>query len=290
MAVCVPKQREVIEDKRFSKITGIKEKRVSDGLDAIHYGHDAARALDLKGVKFIIFCSQTHSYLIPFNSNILQDQLDLPCATGTLDINTGCTGFVLGLMTAYNIAQSMRGNVLLVIGDTLSKTTGPHDPASEKIFGDAVAACIVEYNPSKYQESYFSLYSDGGKGFAIRMYHAEVPRITMDGDAVLDFALKRVPKAVTDMEYNLPPCENYIFHQSNMMILKEFQRQLVPYYAQMPTSIENYGNTSGASIPLTMTLNKSTGTSMLIGYGSGLSWGVAVTDLTGCEYHDIIEI
>jgi 3-oxoacyl-[acyl-carrier-protein] synthase-3 len=73
------------------------------------------------------------------------------------------------------------------------------------------------------------------------------------------------------------------------MILDSFKDKLVPYWASMPTSIEMYGNTSGASIPLTMALSKPQGMTMLCGYGSGLQWGVAAMDLD-VDYKEIVEV
>jgi 3-oxoacyl-[acyl-carrier-protein] synthase-3 len=114
LTVCVPTKREAVEDKRFSKIVGVKEKRISEGLTALDYGVEACKTLDLLNVGFIIFCSQTHEHLIPFNSNLVQDRLNLPKDVGTMDINTGCTGFVLGLMTAFTTCEKIKNDVLLI--------------------------------------------------------------------------------------------------------------------------------------------------------------------------------
>lgn len=290
MAVCVPAKKITIEDRRFSKIVGIKEKRADANLYSTDLGLAAARQLDLTGVKFIVFASQTHDTIIPFSSNRLQHELGLKA--GTIDLVTGCTGFIVGLLTSFNLCMSSRDKVLFVIADTLNRTTGQHDKSSELIFGDGAAACVIGHNSHSHSNGWFSLYSDGGKADAIRMTGGikdpGVNNIFMDGDAVLNFAIDEVPKAVAEMESICMPM-TYVFHQSNKMILDHFEK-LIPDYAFMPRSIETFGNTSGASIPITLTLNEIKDTCMFIGYGSGLTWGTAIIDMSYCEYKGIVEI
>lgn len=294
MAVCVPKNKVIIQDKRFSKIVGIKEKRVcSEGVYSSDLALAAAKQLDLTGVKFIVFSSQTHDRIIPFVSNKLQHELGLGKDTGTMDIISGCTGFILGLLTAFNLCQSSHQKVLFVIADTLYRTTG-NDPASEMIFGDGAAACVIGYD-ERYKDSWFNLYSDGSKAEAIRMdgwafkgEHSD-PKIYMDGDLVLNFAIEEVPKAIYAAEKIRKPF-TYVFHQSNKMILDYFEKHVVPHYVTMPRSIEMFGNTSGASIPITLTVNQVKDYCLLCGYGSGLTWGTALVELYYCDYKVITEI
>jgi 3-oxoacyl-[acyl-carrier-protein] synthase III len=95
---------------------------------------------------------------------------------------------------------------------------------------------------------------------------------------------KAIEKATSEI---LP--DSYVFHQSNKMILDSFER-LLPDWAYMPRSIHKYGNTSGASIPLTLTLHEVKSLCLLCGYGSGLTWGTAIVDLTKCDYKGIYEL
>lgn len=274
IAACVPKNEVITEDKRFAKLTGIKARRIApEGMNASDLGLKAAKELDLKDVKFVIFCSQTHDHYIPFVSNWLVKELELPSDTGTLDLIGGCAGFIQGLYTSFSISKTMNHDVLFVIGDTLSRTTGEHDPGSMGIFGDAAAAVIVGYEYMSDTE--FSLNSEYSEAIRMTGGYNDQPdkqKLYMDGEQVMDFALMRVKEMINNSMF-----DNYIFHQSNMMILTHF-KNYIPDFSNMPVNIDRFGNTSGASIPLAIVTENVSGFCNLIGYGSGLTWG-------NCETH-----
>jgi len=183
IAACVPKDRVKNENfsnlldpkeiRKFERTTGIKERRYANNTTtASDLGYIAAeKILDDKKckseIRALIFISQTSDYKIPFTSNILQCRLGLPQNILCLDINAGCAGFVQGLSTAYAIANTTKGKVLLIVAETLSKILSNQDRSTTMLFGDGAAAVLISKNETYSNSSCFNFFSDGAKFGAI---------------------------------------------------------------------------------------------------------------------------
>ena len=113
--------------------------------------------------------------------------------------------------------------------------------------------------------------------------------VRMNGTGIFNFTIKRVPPLIIDTlarsNTGLDDIDYYIFHQSNQFIIKHLARKLKIPDEKVPMTLKEFGNTGGASIPLTMTMGGLTRPAdrslkmMLLGYGVGLSWGSALIDL-----------
>jgi 3-oxoacyl-[acyl-carrier-protein] synthase-3 len=105
----------------------------------------------------------------------------------------------------------------------------------------------------------------------------------MDGGHIFDFTRNRIPSLVTDLlAYAGKTPEDYayfIFHQANEYVNKFLISKAGINLKQVPFSIAQFGNTSAASVPLTLALAGPPATYhktynvMLVGFGVGLSWG-----------------
>jgi 3-oxoacyl-[acyl-carrier-protein] synthase-3 len=201
---------------------------------------------------------------------------------------------------------------LLLVGDKAGSVIDP-------LFSDAGSATALEYDPDA-APMYFDLNSDGSGYQAIMLPvggHREpygvqhtVPvkdedgiwrcpsALVLDGPAVLSFSTQQVPPAVRNLlEYAHCPIEDvdyFIFHQANRMINETIRKKLGLTSEKVPTTLHDFGNTSGASIPVTMTARihealQARKTKVLMsGFGIGLSWGSCIVDIENAVFPEMI--
>ncbi len=275
--------------------------------------------IDVNSIDMLLFLSQTPDYKIPATAPILQHRLGLPKTVAALDLSLGCSGYVYALSTAFAYA-SMHGinRVLLLVGETFSKITSPYDKVNFPLYGDAGTATMIE--KGDFEDSYFELMSDGsglnavlipaggsrnpanGKNLVIEEKEEGNRRsenqIYMDGMDVFNFALKVVPKGIKELliKINIPMEElDYIvFHQANRFMTDFFIKKLKFDSEKVPYCLDRFGNTSSASIPLTLVSelegklddNKQI---VMCGFGAGLSWGTAYNVFRNCNVSSLID-
>ena len=305
---------------------GIEEKRiVDDDVCTSDLCYKAAKKLledrniDLATISALVFVSQTPDYHQPATAPILQNRLGLPETTLSFDVNLACSGYVYGLSIAYSFAsQNGVDKVLLLVGDTMSKIVSRHDKASKPLFGDAGTATLVE--KGDFGESVFSLNSDGSgadmmmvpyggyrhqsceEGLTMTEDSTGISRcgeqFRMDGMDVFNFGMRVEPKEVRSVlsaaGLSIDDLNLLLFHQSNKFLLDFYARKLSLPSAKMPSNLRRFGNTSSASIPLTIVTELKDGYPqrervVLSGYGAGLSWGSVLLDLRRCRISDLIE-
>jgi 3-oxoacyl-[acyl-carrier-protein] synthase-3 len=111
----------------------------------------------------------------------------------------------------------------------------------------------------------------------------------MDGANIFNFTIKRVRPLIREtLEMagaSVEDVDYFIFHQSNQFIMKHLSKKAGLPSDKVPIVMNEYGNTGGASVPLTITesaLERPPDrplSLMLLGYGVGLSWGSALVHL-----------
>ena len=281
---------------------GVKERRVSDGCTSTaDLCYDAATNIfkntDLcsDDVQAVIFISQTPDYQLPATACVLQNRLNLPKHCLAFDVNLGCSGYIYGLHLAASLVSTGLNNILLLVGDTISKLVEPGDRSTELLFGDAGTASIISHHHESSLA--FEFGSDGSgrehivakkwmPGHELREDFQNGLYLKMNGGEVFSFTLRTVPKLVNSFieELNLKPSEisNCFYHQANLFMLKHLLKKSGFKSEQVPVSMEKFGNTSGASIPLSICAlpQKDYKNTLLVGFGVGLSWGIAFGDLT----------
>jgi 3-oxoacyl-[acyl-carrier-protein] synthase-3 len=276
-------------------------------------------AIDKRTIDALIFVSQTSDYHQPATAPILQHRLGLSKDTLSFDINLACSGYVYGLSTAYAYAsQASINRVLLLVGETMSKIVSRYDKVNTPLFGDAGTATLIE--KGDYGRSVFSLHSDG-KGYEVMMVpdggfrnpttaeslveevDANGDRRTreqfrMDGMAVFNFGMSEEPRDIKNLlaeaGVELSQLDLLIYHQANKFMTDFFTKWLKFDKAKTPYSIRKFGNTSSASIPLTIVSELKDNypereNVILSGFGAGLSWGSVLLDLRKCRISDLIE-
>jgi len=281
---------------KFEKMVGVKERRVSsDSVTTCTLAIEAARKLqaagkfDLGTVDAILFVSQTPNWTLPATACFVQKELDIKKDCIAYDINLGCSGFVYGVLSAASLLKMEGVNaVLLCGGDTISKLVDPQDAASAPLFGDAGFATILERDEAA-SEIRYAFKSDGsGHGVIERAFGG---RLKMEGMDVFNFTINEVPDLIKEQmaSANLTAdnVDYLVLHQANKFVLKQVAMMTGFSMKKVPISMDRFGNTSSASIPLTLCdlagNEKGVKKMVMSGFGVGLSWGTLITDFDlGC--------
>lgn len=241
-------------------------------------------------IGIVVFVSQYPDYCVPSTACIIQDRLGLSNNCIAFDINLGCSGFVYGLNIVSSLLQNSNIEYgLLMVGDTPSK--GVRSDNSKNLFGDASSTTLLKRNDCNVNPISFASKTDGSGYKAIcRPYGmAKHPdRVNSEGlfneIDVFNFAISEAPSLIKEFiaKEKLNP-ENFdcvALHQANMMIMKQIFKRAGLDKEKMLVSIDEFANTSGASIPLCFVkafgnsfLNKELNC-LVCGYGVGLSWAV----------------
>jgi 3-oxoacyl-[acyl-carrier-protein] synthase-3 len=331
MTTCVPKRvLSNIDDcppqlkagrARLVRNIGIEQRRIcSEWQYFSDLAVDAAERLmaelawERDEIDALIVVTQSPDYPIPSTAIILQDRLKLSKTTVAFDVNLGCSGYAFGLhLLGSMISAGGIKKALLLIGDKSATVVDP-------LFSDAGSATALEFDADA-PPMYFDLNSDGSGYRAIMLPvggHREpygmqhmVPvkdadgiwrspaTLILDGPAVLSFSTQVVPPAVRDLlAYANTPMADvdyFLFHQANRMINDTIRKKLDLDEARVPSSLPDFGNTSGASIPVTITarireqLDGKPAKLLLCGFGIGLSWGSCLVDVADAVFPPMIE-
>ncbi|MFV0894223.1 MULTISPECIES: ketoacyl-ACP synthase III [Pseudomonas] len=333
MATCVPKRvvsnltdckpQIRAERERLVRNIGIETRRLSPTWQCFSdLAFEATEKLLLTldwqrdEIDALIVVTQTPDYLAPSTAIILQDRLGLPTSTIAFDVNLGCSAYPFGLhLLGSMIASGAIKKGLLLVGDKAGSLDDP-------LFSDAGTATALEFD-ADVPPMYFDLNSDGSGYKAIMLPvggHREPVSIqhlmpyrnsehdhwrrpidlVLDGPAVLSFSTQRVPPAVQQLlDYAKAPIDQvdyFIFHQANRMINETIRRKLELPVEKVPSTLRYFGNTSGASLPVTMTacireaLETRSNRVLLCGFGIGLSWGTCLADISGAKFPELIEV
>ena len=261
-------------------------------------------------------------HFVPHISNIVQAKCDLSTDVICLDIPQGCCGFLLGLMQSFMLLNYLNGKkVVLVNGDVLSHKVSKRDRNDYPLIGDATTISVVEKD-AKAAPVYFEMHTDGKRSDALKIpaggfrmpctpetavmvdqgdgNYRSLDNICMDGSRIFNFvqtevppmlldALKRNGKTVDDFDY-------FLFHQPNRFMLQKLAEKAGLPKDKLPMNlVENFGNPSGASIPLTAIFNykeqllAQKNKCCLSAFGSGLAWGVMFIEIGKLRYCDLTE-
>lgn len=263
----------------------------------------AARLLEELGwsrdsIDGLVFVTQTPDYHLPSTACVVHKRLELGDGCAAFDVGLGCSGYPYGLWLGHMMVSSggLR-RVLVLHGETPTKFTTDSDRATYLLFGDAGSATAIE--GAAGARAAFVLHSDGQgledlivRGGGFRERFAADPRrhyLEMDGPGLFNFTIKRVPllvedtlaldgRAAGDVDY-------WVLHQSNKFMMMHLAKKLALPSERVPLTLGEFGNTGGASVPLTLTNALPAAprdrplSVMMIGYGVGLSWGSALAEI-----------
>ncbi|MGN1266771.1 MAG: beta-ketoacyl-ACP synthase III [Dorea sp.] len=298
-------------DEWIQERTGVVRRHIADEDTTVSMACKAgARALENAGVKaeeidLLIVSTISSDIVLPCAACEVQNQVEAVNAT-CFDLNAACTGYVLAYNTAAAYLNAGIYKTALVIGsECLSNLTNWKDRGTCILFGDGAGATVLKAE-DKEGISYIPVtYSDGKKGTALSLksrhnfctLSAEKEQdelftdeyfMQMDGQAVFKFAVKKVPEVINELlEKNQKVKEDvswYILHQANRRIVEAVAKRLGETIEKFPMNMQEYGNTSSASIPVLLDeMNRDgrlkTGQKIIIaGFGAGLTWGATMIE------------
>ena len=254
-------------------------------------------------VDLILVSTISSNVILPCAACEVQRELGAVNAT-CFDLNAACTGFLLGYNTvAAYLAAGVYQTALVIGSESLSNLTNWKDRSTCILFGDGAGAAVIRRGEGRH---YLPVtHSNGAKGGALTCKsrhdhngltrHQEVETLAdpeyfmqMDGQAVFKFAVRSVPQAVEEvLEANQVKKEEiscYILHQANRRIVEAVAKRLGEPLEKFPMNLQEYGNTSSASIPILLDEQNRSGKLkkgdriVLAGFGAGLSWGASILD------------
>ncbi|MBP2655090.1 MAG: ketoacyl-ACP synthase [Firmicutes bacterium] len=292
-------------DEWIVRRTGVRERRLAEKEE---FSSDLAiKAVEnlinrynvrINDVDMIIVTTFTPDHFAPTVAALVQGHFGIETC-GTMDLNSGCTGFVYGICVADSLIATGHSNKVLVIAaEVASKVIDYSDRNTCVLFGDAAVATLIERTDEKgsFIASYFtsegklaqnvtcSNLSDKVNGQVLgkkRLFQQE-------GRSLYEYVVKNIPDAI----YNLLQRSNLTFddinwfvpHSANLRMIKAICERLNFPIEKTLLSNEYYGNTSSASIPLAIWLAleeskiKSGDKMILYGFGAGLTHGGIVLE------------
>lgn len=312
----VPAHTESLEDlalhlgtnvvQKIAAATGIQSRHLAPtGMTACDLGEAAARELlqglqwELDSVDLLVVVTQTPDFPLPGNAPLLQQRLGLRQQCGTLDINSGCSGFIDGLWAAASLLKGSNGlRTLLIVGDTTTQFVQVTDRNTRPLFGDAVAAIAIEGGAD--DEIFLGVVpgvdGSGAPYLMVREGGSRHPQtgeesygnLFMDGPQVFAFTLRQVPKniaAALDLVGWKPVDIDYLLlHQANESMIRHLATKAAFTEKQMVLALTDFGNTSSCSIPLAMSTAIASSLVdtqrplqlLMSGFGVGWRWATAV--------------
>ena len=280
--------------------TGIESRHVICEESAVSMAAEAARralhnaGMDPLEIQMILVSTISSEVVLPCTACEVQKEIGAVNAVG-FDINAACAGFLAAYQTAeMYIASGMYRNILVIGTEGLSHLVNWKDRGTCILFGDGAGAAVVTAEPGERYEAAY--HSDGKKGEALtcRVRYNEDEEaddrfyMQMDGQSVFRFAVKQVPEVIQEVleknHLSREAIDWFILHQANGRILEAVARRLNVETEKFPMNLQEYGNTSSASIPILLDEMNRKGRLkpgqkiVMAAFGAGLTWGACVME------------
>ncbi|MFJ8520466.1 beta-ketoacyl-ACP synthase III [Lysinibacillus xylanilyticus] len=274
--------------------------RTRTGIEERHFAADDQETSDLavaaakeaiakagitpEEIGLILVATVTQDQNFPSVACMVQEQIGAVNAAA-MDQAAACAGFIYSLVTAKQFVESNAYKYVLVVGvEKLSKVLDWEDRNTAVLFGDGASAAIVGPVSEGRGILSFELGADGTGGK--NLYLTQQDTIAMNGREVFKFAVRQMGEsAVNVLEKAGLTKEDVDFlvpHQANIRIMESARERLELPPEKMSKTIHKYGNTSAASIGISLVDELEAGKIkdddilVLVGFGGGLTWG-AVT-------------
>lgn len=254
-------------------------------------------------LDFILVATMTSDYAMPSTASIVQGNIGA-VNSFAFDLSAACSGFVYALSIADKLIFSGVYRAGLVIGaEVISKILDWSDRSTASLFGDGAGGVLLTSSdkPCILAEK---LHADGMRSKSLTAgflpirspysfseeVHDEV-YLKMSGREIFDFAVRDIPKNILETLANAKisatKVDAYLLHQANVRIIEKIANKLKIPIARFLLNIEDYGNTSAASIPILLNEAVEKGELVLgsgqkvvlTGFGGGLTWGTILLSL-----------
>ena len=280
--------------------TGIKQRYFSVSKNTSDLASEAALMaiqdanIDPKVIDLILVATITPDGMMPSTASLVQAKCGLNAQNClSYDINAACTGFIVAMQNAQAMLEAGYIKNALVIGaETLSKILDFNDRTTSVLFGDGAGAIVMRKSSTKQMLHYTrsegdvngTLTSDGlTLNPDMKLDQVSSHYLRMQGQAVFRFAVK----AIEDVIVNLLTQTNLEINQVDWIVPHQANRRIIEYVANKMNidltkfylNLDQYGNTSSASIPIALSEMKTKGMLkegmrvICVGFGAGLTWG-----------------
>ncbi|MCM3216002.1 beta-ketoacyl-ACP synthase III [Niallia taxi] len=268
--------------------TGIEERRIADdNTNTSDIAYEAAKKaienanISPEDIDLILVATVTPDQPFPTVACMLQERLGCVKAAA-MDLSAACAGFMYGMVTAKQFIDNGAYKYALVIGvEKLSKITNWEDRNTAVLFGDGGGAVVLGQVSEGRGILSFELGADGSGGK--HLFQDEEDFIQMNGREVFKFAVRQMGESSEnvlvkaglskeDVDFLIP-------HQANIRIMEASRQRLNLPEEKMSKTVHKYGNTSAASIPISLVEEYEAGkikdddVIVLVGFGGGLTWG-----------------
>lgn len=309
----------------YVKTTGVMERRTSKELTTSDLSYAAAEKLiadlgwDKSEIGALVFVSQTPDYILPATACILQDRLGLSKECMALDVSLGCSGWVYGLSTVAGLIGKGVNKALLLAGDARPRVKLGGE-VRDPLFGSAGTATAVVLDEN-YEGLKFHFGTDGsgfdaiitpdggsrGQITADSLVKEDVDGLMkcrlqtrMQGMDVFSFGITTAPKSVKKLGehfgFDYLDYDYFVFHQANMKMNNMIAKKLKLAPEKVPSCMYHFGNTSSASIPLTIVTElkdkceNNPAKFVCCGFGVGLSWGTVAFETQSLVVSELVEV
>jgi 3-oxoacyl-[acyl-carrier-protein] synthase III len=270
--------------------TGIEERRIaSDDINTSDMSYEAAKnaiknaGIEPEEIDLILVATVTPDKPFPSVATMLQERLGAKRAAA-MDLSAACAGFMYGMITAKQFIENNAYKHILVIGvEKLSRITDWSDRNTAVLFGDGAGAVVMGPVSEGRGILSFELGADGSGG---KHLFQDKDYIYMNGREVFKFAVRQMGESSLnviekagltkeDVDFLIP-------HQANIRIMEASRQRLELPEEKMSKTVHKYGNTSAASIPISLVEELEAGkindddVLVMVGFGGGLTWGAIV--------------
>lgn len=315
---------------KLAKVMGFREHRIADPkttlVDLAAYGINCLfvnNVIKKDDVSAIVFVAQQNDHPVPGNSKIIHGMLDFPKSVHCVDMYENCTGFISGLYTACSmIASSDLKNVIVIVSNSGSCYGNKKDRNIYPLCGDAAGVAVVSQSDNSNDTIYFDFHHDGSQretllvpAGGMRMpATAETAKLVedemgnfrslnqlhMDGTAVFHFVMESIPPVLDELcefsNVRKEEIDYYLTHQPNRFMLEKLADLLkVPRKNLFNNIVENFGNSSCATIPVDIAFNLGEKLEhnnykvCFAAFGAGMSVASAICNLGNMAFCKLVE-
>jgi 3-oxoacyl-[acyl-carrier-protein] synthase-3 len=249
-------------------------------------------------VDRVLVATTSPDMAFPATACLVQDALGIAGA-GAMDVFASCSGFLAALSIARSaILSGDARRVLICCADVKSRFLDLDDPSTAILFGDGAGAALVEgaEGDGPGRVGPVTLHTDGGRWSWVHLpaggsrrpltaetLEANLHTLKMDGIPLFRMAVARLTEVVREVlereGIGLDDVACFVFHQANLRILEAVGKRLKLPPERVATTLPVYGNTSSASLPVTLDAAVTAGrlhpgdNLVLATFGGGITWG-----------------
>ena len=273
-------------DEWITERTGIKQRHIGGTTSqlAIEAGRKALERAGRHGseIDTLVLATTTPDATVPGTSATVQDALGV--AGGAFDLNAACSGFVYSLVVAHGLVLAGARRILVVGSETLSRITDWDDRSMAVLVGDGAGAVVIEATDGPGELLGWDMGADGSLRHLLKCDLGGY--LYMNGKEIFRHAVRAVVEsslgALSRARLSPADVELFVPHQANARIIAAAGQRLGIEEDRWVVTIDRYGNTSSASIPLALCDAADAGrlhegdAVLLSGFGGGMTWASAV--------------